>query len=93
MSGTERIPPEEPTVDPDESPFEGGPVEGTPYKRGSVEDLAIQRVLARKAARERGEPDDDDTPFAAQPIEGMPYEDGSEEDLAIRRILGDDDVY
>jgi hypothetical protein len=55
VSGTEKVPPEEPTVDPDERPFEGGPVEGTPYKRGSIEDLAIKRILARKAARERGQ--------------------------------------
>jgi len=55
VSGTEKVPPEEPTVDPDERPFEGGPVEGTPYKRGSIEDFAIKRILARKAARERGQ--------------------------------------
>jgi len=31
--------------DPDESPFEIPPIEGLPYKRGSVEEKAIERVI------------------------------------------------
>ena len=32
-------------LDPDESPFDTPPIEGKPFKRGSPEDLAIQRIL------------------------------------------------
>lgn len=88
MSGDDKVPPEESEpVDSDESPFEGGPIEGIPFKRGSVEDHAIKRILARKAARERGEPVDYDSPFEGGPTEGTPYKRGSVEDLAIKRIL------
>lgn len=37
--------PEELGLDPDASPFELPPVEGMPYDKGSVEDLAVQRVI------------------------------------------------
>lgn len=44
-----------PDVDPDDSPFEAQAIEGTPFEDGSEEDLAIKRILADKAARERGQ--------------------------------------
>jgi len=33
--------------DPEESPFEAGPIAGMPYERGSEEDLAIRRIIEK----------------------------------------------
>lgn len=52
----ERLPPTEETAplepDPDDSPFWVPPIEGMPYKKGSLEDRAIKRVI-RKADEEQ----------------------------------------
>lgn len=42
-----------PDVDPNDSPFEAQAITFLPYDDGSEEDLAIKRILADKAARER----------------------------------------
>lgn len=36
--------------DPEESPFEAGPIAGLPFEKGSEEDLAIQRILDESGA-------------------------------------------
>jgi hypothetical protein len=51
----ERLPPtndEPPEPDPDDSPFWAPPIEGIPYKKGSLEDRAIKRVI-REAEEEQ----------------------------------------
>lgn len=42
-----------PEVDPDSSPFEPAPVEGIPYKRGSLEDRTLKRLLREIEERDR----------------------------------------
>lgn len=41
--------------DPEESPFEPGPIEGMPYERGSEEDQAIRRII-EKSGTDRHRP-------------------------------------
>ena len=48
MNGADRIPEE---VDPDSTPFESMAIAGLPFKRGSEEDEAIQRVIREADAR------------------------------------------
>jgi hypothetical protein len=54
---SDELPPvDEPDApDPDESPFEAAAIEGMPYERGSLEDRAIQEILAERSRRERSE--------------------------------------
>ena len=54
--------PEEP--DPNTSPFKVWPIEGLPFKKGSVEDLAIKRILRW------GEEDREVEPRAAEDTAG-----------------------
>jgi hypothetical protein len=93
-------PPNEPeAVDPESSPFATPPIAGLPFKRGSVEDLAIKRVIREAEERLSGSQsgaewpkdqhavDPDSSPFATPPIAGLPFKRGSVEDLAIKRVI------
>jgi hypothetical protein len=51
MTETDRGSSPAPASVPDGSPFVTPPVEGLPFKRGSEEDRAIDRVLENYAAR------------------------------------------
>jgi hypothetical protein len=44
------VEPREREPDPEESPFEAGPIEGMPFEKGSEEDLAIQRIIEKSGS-------------------------------------------
>jgi hypothetical protein len=51
--------PEEPAaVEPGESPFELPPIEGLPYEKGSLEDIAVRRVIEESDRESAASPDD-----------------------------------
>jgi hypothetical protein len=56
MSEKHNSQPDPAQPDPNDGPFTPGPIEGMPFKRGSEEDLAIQRIIERgKRLRERAQ--------------------------------------
>ena len=70
-------------IDLKSSPFESPGVEGLPFKRGSAEDRAIQRILDGSAQNAWA--------FESPGVEGIPFKRGSAEDRAIQRILRERD--